>query len=126
MPRDAKLGFVVGVALVILIAVIFYQSTRTAGAAGSLQTSPEGPSPKTTSLQPSVVPGVPSTLASPRRSHTVREGETLSSLAARYYGDASWSSLLFRANRSQLTAPDRLPVGTVLLIPDLPAREDEP
>jgi nucleoid-associated protein YgaU len=133
MPRDAKLGFVVGVALVFAIAVLFYHGNGTAGASSNLRTSPRQHSgvmdllrPGPARLRPTPVPGLPPLLpgAAKGRSHTVQEGETLSSLAVRYYGDAARSSLLFRANRSQLLAPDRLPVGTVLLIPDLP-QEDE-
>jgi nucleoid-associated protein YgaU len=136
MPRDAKLGFVVGVALVIVIAVIFYHGSGTAGAPGNLRTPPDPTGKDADSepgdarrsqaahLSPGPVPGPAQAAASPKmRSHTVKEGETLSSLAIMYYGDASQSSLLFRANRSQLIAPDRLVAGTVLLIPDLPDRE---
>ena len=128
MPKDASLGFVVGVALVIVIAVVFYHGNGTAGAPGNLQTSParagwggEDGGRKTTRLRTTPVPGLPPLAGGAVRSHTVQEGETLTSLAKRYYGDASQSSFLFRANRSQLLAPDRLPIGTVLLIPDLPA-----
>jgi nucleoid-associated protein YgaU len=128
MPRDAKLGFVVGLALVIVIAVIFYQSNGRAGAAGNLRTSPLSHARAAEARRPqtSPVPGLPTVpAAAPKgRSHTVQEGETLSSLAVRYYGDAAQSSLLFRANRSQIVAPDRLPVGTVLLIPDLPQQDE--
>ncbi len=117
MPRDAKLGLVVGVALVIVIGVLFYHSNGTADAAGNLRTR-SVPGPRVTWLRPGPVPGLP---IPPRvRSHKVQEGETLSSLAVQYYGDASYSSFLFRANRSQLRAPDHVPVGTVLLVPDLP------
>jgi nucleoid-associated protein YgaU len=131
MPRDAKLGFVVGVALVIVIAAVFYQGNGRAGAPGNLRTAGptddsrvEQPERKTARLWTTPVPGLPPGPAagSKGRTHTVQEGETLSSLAVRYYGDASQSSFLFRANRSQLLGPDRLPVGTVLLIPELPPR----
>src|SRR4051812_34813104 len=124
MPRDAKLGFVLGVALVIVVGVVFYQSNGSAGAPGNLQTSPtdlrkaDARQANAGLLPTTPVPGVPSLgVATNGRSHTVQEGETLSSLARRYYNDPAQSSLLFRANRSQLRGPDHLPVGTVLLIP---------
>jgi nucleoid-associated protein YgaU len=125
MPRDAKLGLVVGVALVIVIAVLFFHNSGTAGTAGNLGAAVSRGAARASAgswfnLGP--MPGL-APLPAPRgvRSHTVQEGETLSSLAVRYYGDASHSTFLFRANRSQLRAPDQVPVGTVLLIPDLPA-----
>ncbi len=106
MPKDARLGLVVGVALVIVIAAIFYRNNGLAvGAPGSVgMPAASGPAPP----GPRVV-----------RSHTVQEGETLISLAQRYYGDGSQAALLFRANRSQLRAPDQVPVGTVLVIPEV-------
>jgi nucleoid-associated protein YgaU len=112
MPRDAKLGLVVGVAVVILIAAVFYQNNGTAGGApGSVGTpSPPGPATPT--------PPLPAGQRA-ARSHKVQEGDTLNSLAVQYYGDAAQSALLFSANRSQLLAPDKVPVGTVLLIPEL-------
>jgi nucleoid-associated protein YgaU len=123
MPRDARLGLVVGVALVIVIAVIFYHGDGTAGTAGNVGTrSPtltgrEVNKAAPTSPQPTPAPGLPPTARI--RSHVVQEGETLSSLATHYYGDAALSSLLFRANRSQLRSPGAdLPVGAVLVIPE--------
>jgi nucleoid-associated protein YgaU len=110
MPKDARLGLVVGVALVIVIAATFYRNNGLAGGApGSVGM------PATSAAQPPA-PGVPKVV----RSHTVQEGETLISLAQHYYSDRSQAALLFRANRSQLRAPDQVPVGTVLIIPDLP------
>jgi nucleoid-associated protein YgaU len=116
MPKDAKLGLVVGVALVIVIGVLFYHNHTSADAAGNLQTAPT----RVSWLGGNPVPGLPLPLNQGVRSHKVQEGETLASIAVRYYGDAAYSSFLFRANRSQLRAPDHVTVGTVLLIPELP------
>ena len=58
------------------------------------------------------------------RSHVVQEGETLISLAQHYYGNREQSLQLYHANRDLLMAPDRLPVGAVLRIPDLPVCAD--
>jgi nucleoid-associated protein YgaU len=55
-----------------------------------------------------------------RRQHTVQEGDTLFSLAREYYGDANRFADIFSSNRAVLRAPDQLPVGTVLVIPDVP------
>jgi LysM domain len=114
MPGDAKLGLVVGVALVILAGVLLRRegSLVTPAAPRSAVTAPPAvllaaePNPET------IPPPVP-----PWRLHRVEEGETLFSLAYRYYGDGSRSWFLFRANRQQLMAPDRLPPGTVLRVP---------
>jgi nucleoid-associated protein YgaU len=121
MPNDAKLGLVVGVALVIAVAVVFFRREAPAG----------GPA---TNVQPgpAVMPPAPTTTnafarttsrggeAAAGRVHTVRDGETLFGLARRYYGDGEKSSALYRANEGRLVSPDRLPPGTVLVIPDLP------
>jgi nucleoid-associated protein YgaU len=119
MPKDARLGLVVGLGVVLLVAILFFRREGLARLpAGSLETTPvSGRAVNAFEVQASALPGVPSPGA---RSHTVREGETLSSLAVRYYGDSGRSTFLFRANRSRLRAPDHVPIGTVLVIPDLP------
>ena len=126
MPGDAKLGLVVGVGLVILVAVLFRRD-------GSLFL-PASPKAAVAPAGAGSVPGrppvlVPAQSAGARqatlsalsgRVHRVKEGETLAGLAERYYGDGSQSDLLLEANRDQLSGPERLPAGMVLLVPDLP------
>lgn len=51
-------------------------------------------------------------------SHTVRAGDTLSSLAQRYYGDRSRSEVIWETN--QLPPNPRLAPGTALKIPEIP------
>ncbi|MFD9906237.1 transglycosylase family protein [Streptomyces sp. NPDC059063] len=52
-----------------------------------------------------------------RRKHVVKAGETLSSLARRYHVKGGWKAL-YQANRRLIGPhPDRLAVGTVLVIP---------
>ncbi|WP_432155646.1 transglycosylase family protein [Streptomyces sp. bgisy153] len=56
------------------------------------------------------------------RMHTVRTGDTLSSVAARYRVEGGWRAL-YRANRETLgRRPDRLRPGTLLVIPAEAAR----
>src|SRR5206468_2801616 len=107
--------------LVILVAILFAQKNVAApGTAGSQPNSTKvglaAPVPG--------VPGVPpKTIATkPLRpqSHKVEEGETLMSLSKTYFGDAGHVGHLFRANQDRILAPDRVPVGTVLRIPDAP------
>lgn len=50
--------------------------------------------------------------------HTVRQGETLASIAQRYYGDRSRSEVIWEVN--QLPPNPRLAVGTALKIPEIP------
>ena len=58
----------------------------------------------------------------PTRRYTVRRGDTLSSIAQRYYGDAADWSGLYQANRSVVQNPDVIYPGQVLDVPDhLPA-----
>jgi len=111
MPKDARWGLVVGAGAVILIAVLFF---RKEGAGGA--TLPQPNLPGVGEARPPV-PGVPSVPSG--RVHRVADGETLTSIAVRYYGDAGRVSFLFRANRDRLMAPDRVPLGTLLVVPDV-------
>jgi len=116
MPNDARLGLVVGVTVVILVAVLFVRKdSMSRGSAG--RGSPTNNAAAVVQLPPAV-PGVPRPGLFQARTHTVGEGETLTSVAVQYYNDPAQVSLLFRANRDRIMAPDRVPIGTVLLIPD--------
>ena len=55
--------------------------------------------------------------------HKVQDGDSLSSLAQTYYGDAKYAKLLADAN-PKLTDPNRLKVGSLVSIPPLPADAD--
>ena len=100
MPRDARLGLVVGVGLVIAFAVLsFRKDPNPQAAAGNVQTPPSSTG-GVFRAQASALPGVPSS----GRSHTVLEGETLFSLAVRYYGDPAQSSFLYHANQDRIRA----------------------
>jgi nucleoid-associated protein YgaU len=55
----------------------------------------------------------------------VQEGESLFSLAARYYGDKSKFLDIFQANREALKTPDPLMTGTVLVIPGVTEKKDD-
>src|SRR5689334_1209459 len=121
MPNDAKLGLVVGVALVIAVAVVFFRREAPAGApATNVQPGPAMMPPAPTTTNAFARTTSRSGAGIEGRLHTVEDGETLFGLARRYYGDGEKSSALFRANRNRIRSPDRLPPGTVLVIPDLP------
>ena len=51
------------------------------------------------------------------RTHTVKSGDTLSSIAQTYYGDASRWREIHGANSGIITNPDVIRVGQVLTIP---------
>lgn len=51
------------------------------------------------------------------RTHTVARGDTLSSIAQKYYGSGSAWRFLYEANRKVVPNPDTLSVGTELEIP---------
>lgn len=117
MPNDARLGLVVGVTVVILVAVLFVRrdsQTRGAPGKGNPHTAAVVQLP---SMAPGV-PGVPRPALGQGRTHTVGDGETLTSVAVRYYNDPAQVSLLMQANRDRIMGPHRVPVGTVLVIPE--------
>lgn len=53
-----------------------------------------------------------------RRTHVVREGETLSSLAAKYLGSSARFHEIYEANRDVLRSPNDLRDGVTLVIPE--------
>jgi nucleoid-associated protein YgaU len=124
MPNDAKLGLVVGVGLVIVIAVTFFRrepAEVAATAAVSPPTQDRGNPPRN---QLPALPSQPTSASGPESTisgrHVVRAGETLYSLARLYYHDDRRFVDIFRANQDVLTTVDPLRPGTVLVIPELP------
>jgi nucleoid-associated protein YgaU len=111
MSKDAKLGLVLGIGLVIVIAVVFF---RKDGSQATAATETAAVNPKNTVGTP-VVSDV---RFGPGRRHTVAQGDTLFSLADRYYSDPSKFVRIYDANKDSLAAPDHLTPGTVLVIPD--------
>lgn len=55
--------------------------------------------------------------------HEFVTGETLSGLAHRYYGD--WREWRFIADTNNISDPRSIPVGTILIIPELPPQTGE-
>ena len=51
------------------------------------------------------------------RSHVVERGDSLYSLARKYYNDQSQWRRIFEANRDKITDPNDLKVGQTLIIP---------
>lgn len=57
------------------------------------------------------------TAAQPVRVHKIADGDTLSALSQKYYGDATAAGGIFEANRDVLADPDLLPIGREIQIP---------
>jgi nucleoid-associated protein YgaU len=51
------------------------------------------------------------------QTHTVVQGDTLSAISLKYYGDANQYMKIFNANRPLLKDPDKIYPGQVLRIP---------
>jgi nucleoid-associated protein YgaU len=137
MSNDAKLGLVVGVGIVIAVAVVYFRhdgaarkQEETPAATGGKPAPAAGQFPargqtRPTKARPAVQNEESAQAQSEPRRHTVAEGDTLASLAERYYGDKDKSEEIYRANRDALKGPDDLPVGVTLIIPELAKGEAE-
>lgn len=52
------------------------------------------------------------------KTYTVQEGDTLSEIAQRTYGNANEWIKIFEANKAVLANPDLISPGTVITLPD--------
>lgn len=59
----------------------------------------------------------PQNATPPARIHTVRSGDTLSSISQQYYGTPDAWQRIVKANASVIKNPDKVPIGTKLTIP---------
>jgi nucleoid-associated protein YgaU len=94
---------------------------------GSASTSPAQPAAAPPAQPAATEPGAaPAGAASPapaagaaaaQRTYTVAKGDTLSAIAQREYGAASKWRAIYEANRDQISNPDRIKPGQVLVIP---------
>lgn len=129
MPGDARLGLTVGLVLVVLVAVVFFRKDPPPEQEVAVQGSAQRPTPGVPPLagsKDSPAHAVGHTLtraggsAGYTHMHTVQPGDTLYSLARRYYRDPGKFVEIFLANRESLADPSVLVAGTVLTIPNLP------
>ncbi len=94
------------------------ETTPPAGPAGlSPGTIPSPPPSQETPRTMAREATAPSAGAAAERWHEVVSGESLSKLAAKYYGDGRQYMKIFEANRDVLTDPDRIRIGQRLRIP---------
>jgi nucleoid-associated protein YgaU len=49
--------------------------------------------------------------------HTIKMGETLKTIAQKYYGDPSKSTKIYNANRSSMGHPDNVVPGAQIVVP---------
>jgi nucleoid-associated protein YgaU len=79
------------------------------------QSSPLGAPQAQSPAQPQ---SAPAAQQGPRfEMYTVKEGDWLSKIAGRYYGDVHKWSRIYDANRDQISDPDKIKPGMVLKIP---------
>jgi len=74
---------------------------------------------------PSPSPSPPPSPLPEAQTYTVRTGDTLSSIAEMFYGDATDWRPIFEANRDRITSADSLPDGVTLRIPPRPTPPTE-
>jgi nucleoid-associated protein YgaU len=59
--------------------------------------------------------GAPSTPSA--RTYTVQAGDSLSKISKQFYGDANKYMTIFNANKDKMSDPDKVKIGTELIIP---------
>jgi len=125
MPNDAKFGLVVGVGLVIAVAIVFFRKDLP-GPKAALRELPAETAAlaSETPAQTSVSRVFQATTASRQEEvhegqtiHVIAEGDTLFTIAQRYYGNGDRFFDVYQANRDVLATPDHLPVGKTLRLP---------
>jgi nucleoid-associated protein YgaU len=79
------------------------------------------PKPTPSPRQPN--PGVPDKIPPGARMHVVEKGETLASIAFKYYRNRAQSGRIKDANVNQLGGKDIIRPGQTLIIPELPGRK---
>ena len=58
------------------------------------------------------------------KTHTVRPGENLASIAKAYYGTEDAWSFIWKHNRHELLSPNEIYPGQELVLPQIPGRHE--
>jgi nucleoid-associated protein YgaU len=144
MQRDFKMGMVVGLVLVVIVALWLSTRPSLSTKARMLRSYKSEPTQETSVEQARFVTNLPNSpppkttkeiegeqLSKPgvtvihepekigtQRFHIVRRGETLSDISQRYYGQANKWQRILDANRSVIESANKLRPGVKLIIPE--------
>ena len=66
---------------------------------------------------PAAAAAAAGTSSTAARTYTVQPGDSLSKISKQFYGDANKYMKIFEANKDKMSDPDKVKVGTDLLIP---------
>jgi nucleoid-associated protein YgaU len=125
-PLGIRAGGAIGSLLLALltsacVAEAPVQSTRTPAAAArpspQVLIRPALASPSVSAAPTASAAPAPGTAQAQQQTYTVAAGDTLSSIASRFYNDASQWRPIFEANRDRLSTPEGLQIGMSLRIP---------
>ena len=119
MPKDARLGLVVGVGLVIAFAVLSFRKGADAATRPGTCRRPPG---RRAAARRRFGAARACRLRPLRVARTRwRRGKRCAVWRCAIMATPARSAFLFHANQDRLRAPDHVPIGTVLYIPELPA-----
>lgn len=107
-----RLAMAVILALAALVAIAAAM-TLTGSEAGAR--APAAPAATTRNLGAAPATSHPSLRAA--RNYVIQQGDTLRTLARRFYGDEGLWPVLFEANHKRLSAPEDLRIGTEIIVP---------
>ena len=136
MTRETRIGMLIGLLFIFAFGLVLSElNGRPPESATVLEAGADGiAAPQPHNLVPGVhhriareqppqpQPNNPPPQADGQR-YVIRDGDSLIGIARHFYGpdnDAAWM-YIYQYNRQRIPNPDRLPVGTEILIPDLPA-----
>ncbi len=109
----------------IAIAAIVLALTTFRSGEPSQESKPTAPPARATIVQAAIaaptsapIPTPSPSVAPQERVHTVVSGDTLTSIAQKYYGDASKYAKIYEANKDTLPDPNSLKVGQKLKVPE--------
>jgi nucleoid-associated protein YgaU len=93
-------------------------SADNAAPAASIEASPANPSAAASQADPSAAASPADPAADAPQTYTVRQGDTLLSIAAHVYGDPSQWTKLYDANKDTVGSdPSQMQIGSQLTIP---------
>jgi hypothetical protein len=111
MPTEARLGLLLGLIVVALTGMLSAQprNTPVLHHEAAIRSSP--------TTYENDWARVPQSGAATGPRYRVQEGDTLASIAEKYYGDRHKSGELFRLNRDTISDPGLIVPGTLLRVP---------